>query len=148
MTPYFYLVYTSQSQQELPEYEVLELLKQARQTNAELGLTGILLYTGETFFQVLEGEETVVKRLYRKICQDPRHTKIIKIIASPTQERLFRQWSMGYSRITGDAIRDFPGLNNFFSGPECIETLGDGQIKRLLRAFAERLQTVKPQDEG
>lgn len=40
-------------------------------------VTGILLFNGSYFFQLLEGPEEQVKMIYRAICQDPRHYNIV-----------------------------------------------------------------------
>ena len=49
-----HLVYVSVATKPLAREELLALLAVARRINEPLGVTGILLYVDETFFQVLE----------------------------------------------------------------------------------------------
>jgi hypothetical protein len=60
--------------------ELAELHQVARDTNARLGLTGMLLHAEGSFFQVLEGQADVVDALYAKIECDQRHAQVTLII--------------------------------------------------------------------
>ncbi|MGQ7159049.1 BLUF domain-containing protein, partial [Escherichia coli] len=51
----------------------------ANRRNMQSDVTGILLFNGSHFFQLLEGPEEQVKMIYRAICQDPRHEKIVAL---------------------------------------------------------------------
>jgi len=133
----FYLVYASKASGKMADEEVITLLEKARVNNQELGVTGMLLYTGQTFFQVLEGEEVIVKALFRKICQDSRHEDTVKIFAEETEHRQFADWSMGYARLTPAEIENTPGLNDFFDKQGCIAELDEGRVKKLLHGFSE-----------
>ena len=52
-----HLVYVSSATGKLGETDLLDLLEHSRRRNRALDLTGMLLYAGGNFFQVLEGEE-------------------------------------------------------------------------------------------
>lgn len=43
--------------------------------NARVDVTGMLLYHGRTFFQVLEGDRGVVEPLFDRIGKDKRHDR-------------------------------------------------------------------------
>ncbi len=54
------LTYASTATKDFKTEELLELLKSCRINNGAKNITGILLYSHGTFFQVLEGDEAVV----------------------------------------------------------------------------------------
>jgi hypothetical protein len=114
-----------------------DLLVGARRNNARQGLTGMLLYHRESFFQVLEGPPVAVERVYDRIFADQRHTKIIKLIQEPVERRSFADWTMGLGRVNGDELGAIPGLNDFFRKGSCFWELEPGRAHTLLGAFRE-----------
>ncbi|QKG55249.1 BLUF domain-containing protein [Hymenobacter sp. BRD128] len=71
----YHLFYHSQARLPFDQAALTALLHQARAFNREHRLSGLLLHTpDDRFFQILEGEETVVRALYYDhIVADPRH---------------------------------------------------------------------------
>ena len=55
--------------------------------------------------QVLEGEESVVRRLYRTIRKDVRHHEVVSLVAKSISTRQFPDWSMGFRRIKSEGFR-------------------------------------------
>ena len=108
------LTYASTAKQEWSPEDLLELLKQARTNNGAKNITGILLYSKGTFFQVLEGEEVTVENIYRTIEKDPRHKNCTLIEKLNITERAFPYWSMGFEKIDPKELKKMEGLNNFF----------------------------------
>lgn len=58
------LTYASTATHKWSAEDLLKLLKQCRTNNGAKNITGILLYTNGTFFQVLEGDEATVESVY------------------------------------------------------------------------------------
>lgn len=114
-----------------------QLLEKARSNNAKLGVTGILLYESRSFFQVLEGQRTVIEALFEKIAADKRHLRATKIVFEPIQERTFGEWTMGFPRIGSKELAQIPGLSDFFTHGRSFEEMGDGRAKTVLEAFKE-----------
>ena len=108
------LTYASTTNQEWSPEELLGLLKQSRTNNGAKNITGILLYSNGTFFQVLEGDEATVENLYTTIEKDPRHKNCTLIEKLNITERAFPYWSMGFEKIKPKELRKMEGLNNFF----------------------------------
>lgn len=108
------LTYASTAKQEWSPEDLLELLKQSRTNNGAKNITGILLYSKGTFFQVLEGEETIVESVYSAIEKDPRHKNCTIIEKLNITERAFPYWSMGFEKIDPKELGKIEGLNNFF----------------------------------
>jgi Sensors of blue-light using FAD len=115
----------------------MAILNVAHQTNERLGITGILLYIDETFFQVLEGPSEAVVALYTKIGLDKRHARVLKLIQEPIAARAFADWSMGYASVTRSDLESIPGLSGFFKSKATLLDLPEGRTRKLLQAFEE-----------
>jgi hypothetical protein len=75
---------------------IAEILRSARFRNAEIGVTGALLYLGGYFAQVLEGEANDVNQLMIDILRDERHTDVRIIEVGPIEKRRFSTFSMAW----------------------------------------------------
>jgi len=113
----FFLTYASTATRGLSKADLNKLLAQCRKNNAELGITGMLLYKGGNFMQVLEGEESTVRSLYAKIGSDPRHKGEILLQQGTLEERQFPGWSMGYRDLESQEARSIPGYSEFLNTP-------------------------------
>lgn len=107
------LIYVSHSIRQLNKEELTAILKTSRENNHELGITGLLLYKGGNFMQVLEGDELAVLDLYAKIQKDPRHTDVAIISKTYIKEREFPEWEMAFTDLDSPEIRNEPGYSDF-----------------------------------
>lgn len=137
MTTLKHLIYTSADTHGLSDDAVEELLETVRKKNKALNVTGMLVYDGRSFLQVLEGEEDVVNKLYQKISRDNRHSGTVKIIDESIEERMFTDWSMGYAKASVDQLKQIKGMNDFFSAGHCLKDLDDGRAKLVLEGFGK-----------
>jgi hypothetical protein len=137
MPPLIHVIYASVAAQDFTTAQLKELLEKARAENERLHLTGMLLYTDGNFFQVLEGEPTVVDALYKKLHLDKRHRQLTLIVREPIARRYFGDWSMSFSSVTAEELTKIDGLNDFFHDGSCFIGLDSGRAKKLLAAFAE-----------
>lgn len=94
--------YASISCQDHNTAEVRQILQTAAERNSELGVTSALYSDGETFFHVIEGEESVLAKLMASILRDPRHKSIEILDQLDLSERMF----------DGVAIRHVDGSRN------------------------------------
>lgn len=132
-----HLIYTSAI---APTFEISQLstvLQVARINNARRGITGMLLYISGNFFQVLEGDETALTKLFAVIALDSRHTNVTKIIHEPIARRDFGDWTMGFSSLDLSETENGEGLNDFFQQGDSLANLEPGRAKKLLSAFAQ-----------
>ena len=130
-----HLVYTSVAAQQFDSTQLELLLQQARSNNQRIAVTGMLLYSDGNFFQVLEGEEPLLLKLFELISTDSRHEKVVKIIQEPIARRAFSDWSMGFAEIDPVEFEEVDGLNDFFHRGQSFVALQQGRAKRLLSAF-------------
>jgi EAL domain-containing protein (putative c-di-GMP-specific phosphodiesterase class I) len=130
-----HLIYASAASRTFSRPELTELLEQARRKNARYGVTGMLLYSRGSFFQVLEGESATVDGLFRAITVDQRHSQVTLIIREAIPRRAFGDWTMGYADISPEDADAILGVNDFFSKGESFARLNPGRAKKLLAAF-------------
>lgn len=133
-----HLIYASSATSALEPNELSEILRVSRRNNERDGVTGMLLYTDGSFFQVLEGAPDVVDRVFARIDSDPRHRAVITIIHERIQRRAFGAWSMGFAELDIGELNEISGGNDFFSAAKCFDALGAGRAKKLLTAFREK----------
>jgi hypothetical protein len=114
------------------------LLEHARDKNARLGITGILLHRGDSFFQILEGGEEEVRGLYETIAADKRHQRVEIVTEGPVSEREFTDWQMAFIELDGQDYSAMPGFSDMLRNtPEAREFLrGLSRSKKLALLFS------------
>ena len=90
------LAYFSYPAADLETTEVARIIQTSRVNNAARGLTGVLVYTGSDFAQLIEGRHEAVETLWLKLRADPRHRDLVSFIDEPTDRAWFETWRMGY----------------------------------------------------
>ncbi len=89
------ITYISSFANDMSDDEIEGLARQAAKKNAENDITGVLMAKGEVFFQIIEGPEENIDRLFTNLLKDPRHEKIITLgIQVGDLQRLFPNWHM------------------------------------------------------
>jgi len=115
--PLFSLAYLSTATRRMSDDDLLDILRAARRFNTAQGITGMLTYFGDTFVQVLEGEQETVLALMQHIQQDTRHRSVTVTRTREITERAFTEWAMAF--VNGDRFQDeagvHPGLAPSFS---------------------------------
>jgi len=94
------IVYMSTATKLYTDAELRQILVKSQVNNALNHITGLLLYSGGTFVQVLEGEKREVEITYNKILADPRHINIFELTRADIKERSFPNWSMGFKTLS------------------------------------------------
>ena len=109
----FRLIYVSTARELMDKDALLGILAKAREKNARLGITGMLLYKDGNFLQLLEGEETIVRGIYETIARDTRHFDTMITMEEAVNERMFTEWSMGFHDLSDPALQSLPGFAPF-----------------------------------
>ncbi|HEY5070341.1 MAG TPA: BLUF domain-containing protein [Candidatus Acidoferrum sp.] len=136
--PLIHIMYASSAAPDFREHQIPDLLQKARAANEKQDITGMLLYIGGSFFQLLEGEAAVVDSVYTKIGRDTRHARVTQIIREPILERDFTGWTMGFSTVDPIEAGKLLGENDFFNEASCVTRLDSGRAKTLLAALGKR----------
>jgi len=129
------LIYVSTPEKSFSEEELDNLLTEARKTNQELEITGILLYTGSNFFQVLEGKESDIGFVFEKIKSNPKHSDIVVILKEAISKRSFEEWNMAYTRVSPDEIRDIVGYQDIDNLSSSLPLFEESKARKILSAF-------------
>lgn len=111
----FSLVYVSSAIKPFTQPQLLQLLAQSRADNERCNVTGMLLYKNGNFMQVLEGEESDVRGVHKKISTDMRHRGLLVLLQRHQQARDFAAWSMGFRDLSSVASLSLPGYNEFMN---------------------------------
>jgi hypothetical protein len=133
------LIYLSAATVPFPSEDLAELLAKSRANNAELGITGMLLFKDGYFLQLLEGDSESVRALYRRIVRDPRHRKAVVLSQATLTERDFPDWSMGFHDLRSGDIPKMPGFSALLNSTLMIADLpvDVGRAKKILLLFKE-----------
>ena len=70
------------------------ILDTSARNNPARGITGLLLYNGRNFLQLLEGEEEELVSLMLKITEDARHSGITVLDRRNIADRACPDWAM------------------------------------------------------
>ena len=108
------VIYASRAAADFHEHEIPDLLKQARVANAAHEVTGMLLYIGGAFVQVLEGETGMVDAVFATIGQDKRHLDLTLITRESILERAFEGWTMIHKTLDPVEAGELIGEVDFF----------------------------------
>lgn len=81
-----------------------DIVSVSRRNNAHDGVTGYLIFDGDGFLQILEGERDAVDKTFARIERDQRHRETRVIGKTTADQRAFVNWSMaGYLRRPDEA---------------------------------------------
>ncbi|MEM6525628.1 MAG: BLUF domain-containing protein [Bacteroidota bacterium] len=108
----YYLIYVSYANN-TPSVEDLKLLAQSSQANnKKIEVSGMLIYLGGKYLQVLEGKKKDVLDLYDKISKDYRHRQVRLLIEGDVNKRNFEDWAMGFKMLSHQDFQDLSGLTD------------------------------------
>jgi hypothetical protein len=138
MKPLISLIYASRSAEHFHEHEIPDLLKQARLANAKHELTGMLLYIGGAFVQVLEGQPAMVEAVFGTIARDKRHTQVTLITKETIAERAYEGWTMSHKTLDPVEAGELIGETEYFTSAIWVTQLDSNRAKKLLTAASMR----------
>ena len=133
----FQVLYSSIATEHLGVSAMRGLLAHARERNAALGITGVLIYYPESgeIVQVLEGPKAAVLALLERLRADPRHRRIVVHFEATIRDRDLGTWPMGFlSAEIDDSGRGRSPL-------ESKEAIG-GRLLQFIRRTAPTMETL------
>ena len=98
------VVYASSATHELTTADLEALLADARAFNHEHQVTGVLLHSGRSFMQCLEGAPENVDKAYDRIKRSSQHQDIVEYMDCPVAKRTFGSWDMGLAQPTASEL--------------------------------------------
>ena len=93
------VTYTSLARLDLQTSDLEDIHRSARESNALEGITGLLVFNGTHFLQIIEGSETAIEELVERLRKDPRHTGFEVRDQRKVDARSFPDWSMELVRV-------------------------------------------------
>ena len=136
--PLIRIIYVSAAISPFSPEHLRQLLSKARVHNSSKGISGLLLYHHQSFFQILEGEEHVVSSLFYHIEHDKRHDRVVLLSKETVPQRNFGDWSMGFVD-TEHTLGKLPGFRRLMRAKSSfLELQGESKlVVRLIDGFHE-----------
>lgn len=110
------LTYTSLARLDLDEDDLARIHESARHLNALDGITGLLVFNGTRFLQIVEGTSEALDDLIDRLRRDDRHSAVEIRDDRKVERKSFLDWSMELIRVNsgylearreiGDALPD------------------------------------------
>jgi len=124
------LAYVSRPRPDLRPAEISRIVVKSRVNNQRDGLTGVLVYTGNDFAQVIEGPSDRVEALWDRIKRDDRHQDVALLFDETSETPWFPDWRMGYlvNRSLTKHIGEWRDLDG------AMDKRGRKQLRQLLAA--------------
>ncbi|MBT5513522.1 MAG: BLUF domain-containing protein [Rhodospirillaceae bacterium] len=109
------LLYISETTRTMSDADLRELLEVSWEKNLQHQITGLLLYAGDHFVQVIEGDEEEIRQLTCNIRADQRNSDFTMMFDRSIDCRAFAAWTMGFRAIKLDDFRNIDGFKNLGS---------------------------------
>jgi hypothetical protein len=93
------LTYTSLARLDLQTSDLQDIHRTARELNALRGITGLLVFNGTHFLQIIEGARDAIEELVETLRLDPRHSGLEVRDERKLETRSFPDWSMELVRV-------------------------------------------------
>jgi hypothetical protein len=94
------LTYTSLAGLDLQAEDLEAIHRTAREVNALEGITGLLIFNGTHFLQIIEGAPEAIDELVERLRRDPRHSGLEIRDQQMVEQRSFPDWSMELVRVS------------------------------------------------
>jgi len=93
------LTYTSLAALDLSSADLEDIHRSARELNALDNITGLLVFNGTHFLQIVEGGHDDLQALVERLRRDPRHSGLEIRDEHKISHRSFPDWSMELVRV-------------------------------------------------
>lgn len=131
------LIYVSTASDGLVPEDIDAIVASSIRNNETRNITGVLIYNGLNFLQVLEGPRANVENIYSRIMMDTRHVSVTTVLSETAELRMFSGWHMA-GRKTPELVGD-PAFDRF-SG---VRDVMDRQMPTTVRKVLENFTALK-----
>ena len=98
------LTYTSLARLDLTAQDLEAIHRTARDVNALEGITGMLIFNGTHFLQIIEGAPRAIDELVERLRGDHRHSGFEVRDERMVEARSFPDWTMELVRVSASYI--------------------------------------------
>ena len=127
------IVYVSTVTQEMERKEIKDLLNNSKEWNNKNGITGLLLYSGGNFFQIIEGEKNMISELFQEIKSDKRHQDIIQIFGKEIHKKAYDGYDSDY--VSEDSDIDPEQFQHYLNQIKVLDNNTQKAVENILKAF-------------
>jgi hypothetical protein len=136
MEDLIHVIYVSSAGPDITEHDTVKFLNEARKANRKNDVSGMMLYVGGCFLQLLEGEVTKVDIVCRTIFQDKREMRLV--LREPIAEREFPEWTMGFEAVAPHEAARLLGEPLLFDSVSRVARIEPNSAKTLLSIIGRR----------
>ncbi|MCS2159149.1 diguanylate phosphodiesterase [Scandinavium sp. H11S7] len=130
------IIYRSHLCDNVPTKFLEAMVAGANTKNCQADVTGILLFNGTHFFQLLEGPDHNVKAIYNAICEDPRHYNVVELLCDYAPSRRFGNVGMELFDLR-EHDRDAVLQNILDKGTSKYQLIYNDRALQFFRTFVE-----------
>jgi len=98
------VTYTSLARLDLDASDLEAIHQTAERENAARDITGLLIFNGTHFLQILEGDESALRQLIENLRRDQRHSGLEVRHDEPIAQRSFPDWSMELVKVSASGL--------------------------------------------
>nr|WP_318382429.1 diguanylate phosphodiesterase [uncultured Enterobacter sp.] len=128
------LIYRSRLNRNFDPSKLCDLVCVSQSRNAALQISGILLFDGTHFLQVLEGPLENVNSLYASINQDTRHDNVVELMRDYAPKRHFEDLGMALFDLRSDNPRSVL-RSVIVAGALKFNLASDGRVYKFIKSF-------------
>jgi hypothetical protein len=136
MEDLIHVICVSSAAPDISEHDTVGFLNEARKTNRENDISGMMLYIGGCFLQLLEGEAAKVDSVCRTIFRDQREMRMI--LRESIAEREFPEWTMGFEAVAPLEAARLLGEPLLFDSVSRLAHIESNSAKTLLSIIGRR----------
>lgn len=133
------LTYVSTAHKAVSSIDLQDILEAAIRNNERDGVTGMLLYNGANFMQVLEGPEEAINTVYNRICSDKRHGHVVTVLRESGTRRSFDDNPMTLKTVESH----YGKLPNGMVKSESLDDFLPAGVPDFLRSMLLNFNTMK-----
>jgi hypothetical protein len=136
MEDLIHVIYVSSAAPDISEHDALKFLNEARKANRKNDVSGMMLYIGGYYLQLLEGQATKVDVVCRTIVEDKREMRMI--LREPIAEREFPEWTMGFEAVAPLEAARLLGDPLLFDSVSRVARIEPNSAKTLMSIIGRR----------
>src|SRR5260370_16494392 len=136
MEDLIHVIYGSSAAHDNSEHDTVKFLNETRKANRKNDVSGMMLYIGGCFLQLLEGEAARVDTVCQTIFRDKREMRMV--LREPIAEREFPEWTMGFEAVAPLEAARLLGEPLLFESVSPLAPLQPNSSKTLLSIIGRR----------
>lgn len=142
----YQLIYKSTATDKFKSDKLEEFVSSIASKNADIDVTGCLIFDGNHFLQVLEGQYSKISSLMETIQQDERHRDVVTLLKEPIVSREYANWSMRQIGTDSDRMakitEEYTSLNEMLES-KFEQSSSMSRADMIVKAFVNGEWTTK-----